>query len=92
MLERGLQIIYPEQLAPLKRDKLSKIFHRNPSCPDLHVGNVHHISVLVFGLHHHGGWPPAAYVVFVQDESRLLGVCVRVRLQPPGQKTYIDVF
>lgn len=63
-----------------------KIFQRNPSYPDLHVGNMHHISVLVFGLHHHGGWPSTAYVVFVQDESRLLGVCVRVRLQPPGQK------
>lgn len=55
--------------------------------PDLHVGNMHHISILVFGLHHHGGWPSAAYVILVQDESRLLGVCVRVRLQPPAQKT-----
>lgn len=55
--------------------------------PDLHVGNMHHIPVLVFGLHHHSGWPSAAYVVLVQDERRLLGVCVRVWLQPPAQKT-----
>jgi len=52
--------------------------------PDLHVRNVHHVSILVFGLHDHGGRPAAADVVFVEDQRCLLGVGVRVRLQPPG--------
>ncbi len=54
--------------------------------PDLHVRNMHHISILVFGLHDHGSWPSTAYVIFVQDQRCLLGVCVRVWLQPPGWK------
>lgn len=52
--------------------------------PDLHVRDVHHISILVFGLYDHRGRPPTAYVVFVQDQRGLLGVCVGVWLQPPG--------
>lgn len=47
---------------------------------------MHHISILVFGLYDHGSWPSTAYVIFVQDQRCLLGVCVRVWLQPPGWK------
>ena len=55
--------------------------------PDLHVGDVDHLPVLVLGLHRHGGRPAAADVVLVQDEGGLLGVGVGVRLQPPGGGT-----
>lgn len=50
---------------------------------------MHHISILVFGLYDHSGWPSTAYVIFVQDQRCFLGVCVGVWLQPPrwGKKT-----
>lgn len=53
--------------------------------PDLHVWHVHYVSVLVFGLDGHCGGPAAADVVLVQNQRRLLGVRVRVWLQPPGR-------
>lgn len=58
----------------------------NISYPDLHVRNMHHISILVFGLYNDSSWPSTANVIFVQDQRCLLGVCVRVWLQPPKRK------
>lgn len=52
----------------------------------LHVGNMNHISILVFGLHNHSSRPSTANVIFVQDQRCLLGVCIRVWLQPSGLK------